>query len=403
MKSDVGRTREGLGAAARKTPLKRRSKISSAAAKSFLPVMTAVLAGGIFIMDTVTDWEIAVDVLYVAVVLLSVGFCRTRGILLVSTGCIALTILSHFVAPTGSPTIGLINDGLGIVAILATTYLVLRMKSTEVAMHAARAQLAHVSRVTTLGELTALIAHEINQPLAAIVTNGNACMRWLARKPANLPEARNAVERIVQDGDRASNVIVRIRDFAKRSQHQKEWLDVNDAIREIVALTANEIQQNRISLRARLADDMPPILADRIEMQQVMLNLILNAVEAVGAAPEGARDVLIATASDVQGNVLVSVRDSGGGISAQTVDRLFEPFYTTKPEGMGMGLTISRSIVEAHGGRIWASSDPPHGTVVQFTLPTDPNGTKLPRSAAKTGDKNGDKAGVKSGGKRKRR
>jgi signal transduction histidine kinase len=169
--------------------MRRQTNIRAAAARWVLPVATGALAGAIFIMDTVTDLEIAVDVLYVVVVLLSVSFCQRRGILLVSAGCMALTVLSHFVTPTGSPVIGLINDGFGLVAILATTYLVLRMKASEAAMYAARAQLAHISRMTTLGELTTLIAHEINQPLAAIVTNGNACLgcsasRRICRRPS---------------------------------------------------------------------------------------------------------------------------------------------------------------------------------------------------------------------------
>jgi signal transduction histidine kinase len=363
-----------------KAPMKHQSSLRWNAARWVLPVVTGALAVGIFILDTVTDLEIAVDVLYVIVVLLSASFCRRRGILLVSAGCMGLTVLSHFVTPTGLPMIGLINDGLGLVAILAATYLVLKMKSTEVAMHAARAQLAHVSRMTTLGELTALIAHEINQPLAAIVTNGNACLRWLAHKSPNLPEAGQAAQRIVESGERASRVIVRIRDFAKRSHHEKEWLDIDEAIREIVALTAAEIQQNRISLRTRLADDLPPVLGHRIEIEQVVLNLILNAVESVAAGAEGPRDILVSAAKDASGNVRVAVSDSGRGLEGKEGERLFEPFYTTKPEGMGMGLAISRSIVEAHGGRIWATPNAPRGAVVQLTLPAEAGGTKPPHS-----------------------
>jgi signal transduction histidine kinase len=366
-----------------KNSMRRQTNIRAAAARWVLPVATGALAGAIFIMDTVTDLEIAVDVLYVVVVLLSVSFCQRRGILLVSAGCMALTVLSHFVTPTGSPVIGLINDGFGLVAILATTYLVLRMKASEAAMYAARAQLAHISRMTTLGELTTLIAHEINQPLAAIVTNGNACLRWLQRKPPNLPEAKQAVERVVESGERASNVIVRIRDFAKRSHHQREWLDINRAIREIIGLTAAEIQQNRISLRTRFADDLPLVLADRVEIQQVVLNLILNAVEAVAAGAGGARDVLVSTSRDTAGGVHIAVRDSGGGFDSKKGEQLFEPFYTTKPEGMGMGLAISRSIVEAHGGRISATPNVPRGAIVQLTLPSEDDGTKRPHSAAR--------------------
>ena len=369
--------------------MRRQSNVSAAAARSFLPMLTGALAAGIFVLDTVTNFEIAVDVLYVAVVLLSVGFYQLRGILLVSAGCMGLTVLSHFISPTPSPLTGLINDGLGLVAIAATTYLVIRMKSTEAAMQTARAQLAQISRVTTLGELTVLIAHEINQPLAAIVTNGNACLRWLQHKPPNLPEARQAVERIVDGGERASQVIIRIRDFARRSHHQKEWLDVNKAIREIVGLTAAEIQQNRITLRTRLSDDLPLVLGDRVELQQVVLNLILNAIESVASNKEGAREVVVATTMDESGAAHVSVRDSGGGLNAEAAGQLFEPFFTTKSGGMGMGLTISRSIVEAHGGRIWAEPVVPRGANIEFTLPAEHEGTKRPDSAANAAGQEG--------------
>ena len=341
------------------------------AATPVLPIATAALALGIFLADSITDLEIAVDVLYVAVVLMSASFCQRRGVIVVSAGCMALTVLSYFITPPGIEDTGLINDGLGLVAIAATTYLVLRMKSAESAMHRARAQLAHVSRVTTLGELTASIAHEVNQPLAAIVTNGNACMRWLARKPPNLAEATQALERIVKNGERASRVIERIRGLAKKSRPQDERLDINDVVREIVGLTETEIQQSQVRLRTALADGLPAVRGDRVQLQQVLLNLILNAIESVTSMSRRAREIVISTAKDKAGNVRVSVRDSGSGLEANALDRLFDAFYTTKPNGMGMGLAISRSIVEAHGGQIEASPNRPYGAVVQFTLPID--------------------------------
>jgi signal transduction histidine kinase len=343
------------------------------ATASILPAVTAAIAFGIFIIDTVTDLEIAVDVLYVAVVLMSVSFSQKRGIIIVSAGCMALTVSSYFITPSGpsGTGTGLINDGLGLIAIGATTYLVLRIKSAELAMHTARAQLAHISRVTTLGELTVTIAHEVNQPLAAIVTNGNACLRWLARKRPNLQEARQAVERIIRNGNRASKVIKRIRDLAKKSPTQKELLHINELVREIIGLTTTEIQQSRVSLRTQLSDDLPLVLADRIQLQQVLLNLILNAIESVSSAAERSREVIVGTAEDELGDVLVTVSDSGGGLEANLLDRVFDAFYTTKPDGMGMGLTISRSIVEAHGGRICVMLNTPHGAIVQFTLPAD--------------------------------
>jgi C4-dicarboxylate-specific signal transduction histidine kinase len=301
---------------------------------------------------------------------MSASFCQRRGIIIVSAGCMALTILSFFLVFTPSPSADIINDGLGLVAIGATTYLVLRIKSAETAMHAARTEVAHIARVTTLGELTASIAHEVNQPLAAIVTNGNACLRWLAHTPPNLLEAKQAVERIVSSGNRASDVIERIRDLAKRSSSQKERLNINESIHEIISLTTTEIQQNRISLRTQLFDDLPFVLGDRVQLQQVLLNLMLNAIEAISFVTEGSREMLISTQKNELGDVLVMFRDSGDGLETQKIDRIFDAFYTTKPNGMGMGLAISRSIVEAHDGHIWAMPNTPHGAIFQFTLPT---------------------------------
>jgi signal transduction histidine kinase len=352
------------------TLIQRQPYLRATAGVRTLPVLTALLAAGIFILDTVTGLDIAVDVLYVVIVLMSAGFCQRRGIIIVSAGCMALTVLSFFLTFTPSPSTDVINDGLGLIAIGATTYLVLRIKSAETAMHAARAQIAHIARVTTLGELTASIAHEVNQPLAAIVTNGNACLRWLAHKPPNLQEAKQAVERIVDNGNRASNIIERIRDLAKRSPIQKERLNINKLIHEIISLTATEIQQNRISLHAQLSDDLPLVLGDQIQLQQVLLNLILNAIEAMSSAAEGSREILISSAKNELGDVLVAVHDSGGGLETNTLERLFDAFYTTKPNGMGMGLAISRSIVEAHDGKIWATPNTPRGAIIQFTLPT---------------------------------
>jgi signal transduction histidine kinase len=336
-----------------------------------LPIATAVLAAVIFVADTVTDLEIAVAVFYVAVVLLSLNFCQTRGVLLVFAGCVALTILSFFLTRTGSPRSGLINCIISISAIGATTYLALKIETAKVAVHEARTQLAHVGRVTALGELTASIAHEVNQPLAAVVTSGNACLRWLAGEPPNLGKARQAVERILRDANRASEVIGRVRGLAKRAAPQKEWFSLNEAILEIVSLTSREVEKNHISLQTQLADDLPLVLGDRIQLQQVMLNLIINAIEALSAAGEGPRQLLVRTAKGASKDVLVAVCDSGTGLNPGKLEELFDAFYTTKRDGMGLGLTISRSIVEAHSGRLWAAPNAPRGAVFQFTIPVE--------------------------------
>jgi PAS domain S-box-containing protein len=240
-------------------------------------------------------------------------------------------------------------------------------KRAEDALHRAQAELAHVTRVATLGELTASIAHEINQPLAAVVTNATACVHWLAAQ--NLEEARQSAEFVIADGHRAGEIIARIRALAKKAPSRKHWVDVNDTILEVIALARSQVQSNGVSLQTRLGEDLPLILGDRIQLQQVLLNLIINAIEAMNDVSD-ARELSVSSANDDSRNVLVAVRDSGPGLDPGELDRLFEAFYTTKPDGMGMGLAISHSIVEALGGRLWAEPNVPRGAVFQFTLPS---------------------------------
>ena len=349
--------------------IKRWSRAPTIAASSILPFATAALAIGIFVFDTVTDLEIAVAVLYVAVVLMSVGFSGKRGVVLVSLGCMALTILSYFLTRGGSPESGLINCGISLLAIGATTFLALKIESAEIVAHEARAQLAHIARVTALGELTASIAHEVNQPIAATVINANASLRWLAAEPPNLEEVRHANERIVNDANRAAEIIARVRGLAKRTRPQKDRLDINEVIQEVVSLTTKEIQDNNVSLNMQLSDDLPPILGDRVQLQQVILNVILNAIEAMNGADEALRELFVSTSREGARGVLVAIHDNGRGLDSTNSDQLFEAFYTTKREGMGMGLAISRSIIEAHGGRIWAGPNTPCGAVFRFALP----------------------------------
>jgi C4-dicarboxylate-specific signal transduction histidine kinase len=223
--------------------------------------------------------------------------------------------------------------------------------------------------VATLGEMTASISHEINQPLGAMVNNANACLRWLAA--SKLEEARQSAMLIAADGYRAGEIIARIRALAQKAPPRKDWLNINNAIHEVIALARSELQGNHVSLKTRLGRDVPPILGDRIQLQQVMLNLMMNAIEAMRGNDEGLPRELWVDSEKVEStNVLIAVRDSGPGLDAESLDRLFETFYTTKPEGLGMGLPISRSIIEAHGGRLWATANASHaGAVFQFTLP----------------------------------
>ena len=229
-------------------------------------------------------------------------------------------------------------------------------------------QLAHMARVTTMGELAASIAHEINQPLAAVVTNGNACLRWMTLAEPNLDEARAAVTAIVQQGKRASDIIARIRAFMTKSPPQMSQLEINGLVREVLNLIDHEVQRNKVVLRAELAGDVAVVVGDRVQLQQVVLNLVMNAVEATCAASESPKEVLVTSRNDT-GQVIVAIQDSGVGIDPQNLDQLFNPFFTTKPHGMGMGLAISRSTIQSHGGRLWAASNPGRGATFQFTLP----------------------------------
>ena len=236
---------------------------------------------------------------------------------------------------------------------------------------ATQAELARVARLTTMGEMTASIAHEINQPLAAIVANANAGLRWLANAAPNLDETQAALKRIVSDGHRASEVIGSIRAMFKKDDQGRAPLDVNDVIREILALMHGQLESHQVALTTELVDRLPHVPANRVQLQQVILNLAMNAVEAMDAVNGRRRVLRIASETHNPDGVLVTVEDSGIGIAPDDIDRVFDRFFTTKPTGMGMGLSISRSIVEAHGGRLSAVRAHPHGSVFQVFLPAD--------------------------------
>ena len=240
-------------------------------------------------------------------------------------------------------------------AILETNNDITERKRAEEALSKAQTELAHITRVMTMGELAASIAHEINQPLAAVVTNGSACMRWLTRSQPDLEEARDAVQRIIRDGKRASDIIARIRALLKRTATNSAPLDINEVIQETMALAENEARRRRVSLRTDFAANLPWVLGDRVQLQQVILNLMMNGIEAMSSVGDGLRQLLIKTQRDDSEQVLISVTDSGIGLDPKNAEHLFEAFFTTKTEGMGMGLSISRSIIEAHGGRLWAT------------------------------------------------
>jgi signal transduction histidine kinase len=241
------------------------------------------------------------------------------------------------------------------------------LRETGEALRQSQAELAHVTRVVTMGELAASIAHEVNQPLAGIVINGNACLRWLAGESPNLAEAREAAQRIIRDGTRASDIIARVRALARKTGTLTERVDLNEAIREVLALCQGEARKHDVALRTQVPDGLPPVRGDRVLIQQVVLNLVMNGIEAMSDAPRHPRELVIQAHGEAD-DVRVTVHDSGIGLDPQALDRIFDALYTTKPGGMGMGLSISRTIVENHGGRLSVVAQDGPGATFEFTL-----------------------------------
>jgi hypothetical protein len=244
-------------------------------------------------------------------------------------------------------------------------------RNSQAALDAAQTALAHASRVATLGEISASIAHEVNQPLAAIVANGQACLRFLRRETPDLNYVRGALEWIVKDGNRAGEVIRRVRGLLKKAEIQKALLDVNDIVREVAALLQRELTAQYVTLRLELASAIPLIVGDRVQLQQVIINLVVNGVDAMQAVPQRSHALLIRTYRDEAHRVVVAVKDSGVGIPPDSVDRLFDAFFSTKPSGLGIGLSVCRSIISDHGGRLWAANNTGEpGATFQFALPS---------------------------------
>ena len=238
----------------------------------------------------------------------------------------------------------------------------------EEALRRMRTEMAHVTRVMTMAELAASIAHEINQPLTAIVNNGSACLRWLASNPPDVTEAREAATDIVRDGNRASEIITRIRALLKKRETAKVPLDINQTIDEVVRLARHEAETKGVTIRTDFTPDLPRVSGDRVQLQQVILNLVMNGIEAMSSINDHPRELLIRSGSNKSGKVLVTLRDTGVGMEADDLERIFDAFYSTKPQGLGMGLPISRSILEDHGGELWAVPNEGPGMTFQFTL-----------------------------------
>jgi len=263
------------------------------------------------------------------------------------------------------------NESGALIEYVGTVVDTTECKRAEEAARSAQSELAHAARALTLVELTASIAHEVNQPLGAIVADGQACLRLLARDEPDIEEVREAVGCMISDAMRARKVIRRIRALLKKKAPEKSPLDINETLQEVIALTAGELGKNQVLLRTELEADLPPVRGDRVELQQVLLNLILNGCEAMSGSGRRPRELLISSRKCETDEVMVSVRDSGVGIDPQTAERLFDAFFTTKEGGLGLGLSISRRIIEAHGGRIWAARNEDRGATLRFTLPTN--------------------------------
>jgi C4-dicarboxylate-specific signal transduction histidine kinase len=275
-----------------------------------------------------------------------------------------LAILREEVRPFTDRQINLIT------AFAAQATIALESTRRERQVRELQTELAHANRIATIGHISSSIAHEINQPIAAVVTGSNAALRWLSRATPDLEAARRSIERVGRDADRAGEIIGRIRDLIRKAPPRKDRIDIGDAIRDVVALTRSEALKNGVSVQTQLADGLPFVQGDRVQLQQVMLNLMVNAIQAMSAVTDATRDLHIAAMNAAAEGTRVMVRDSGPGLRTDEVERVFEPFYTTKTDGMGMGLSICRAIIEGHGGRLWAIPNEPRGAVFQFTLPT---------------------------------
>ena len=244
-------------------------------------------------------------------------------------------------------------------------------RKAQQALMKTQAELSHLSRVFTMGELTSSIAHEVNQPLTAVVTHGHACVEWLSASPPELEEARQSAERIIQDGTRAGKVLGHIRSLFRKEAPARDWLNMNDVIQELTVFLRGEALNHRLALRTDLAVDLPRVRGDRVQLQQVVLNLIMNAMDAMRGAPGPGKEIWLRSRREDSAGIRIVVEDSGVGLSAEIAEKIFHPFFTTKDQGIGMGLSISRSIVESHAGRLWAAPGPSGGAVFQFTIPIE--------------------------------
>jgi signal transduction histidine kinase len=273
---------------------------------------------------------------------------------------VACALIAGWIGSSKRKSVAALKEGLD--------QLEVRISERTAELMKTQAELAHLSQVLSMGELTASIAHEINQPLTAVVTHGHACIEWLSANPPNFEKTRQTIERIIQDGTRAGAVLSRIRALFKKEAPAKDWFDMNEVIHELTVFLRDEAVRRRITIRTDLVPGLPKIKADRVQLQQVVLNLMMNGMDAVAETTGRPRELLL-SAREQDEELLVRVEDSGIGLDAETAERIFHPFFTTKPHGIGMGLSISRSIIESHEGHLWAVPRPSGGAIFQFTLP----------------------------------
>lgn len=338
-------------------------------------IAAGVVTLAIFAADLLTPLQGAVAVLYIIVVLLVTRTGRPRAVMGAGLVCAALALVAfaadHLGEPIDSATVRL---GVSLVAITATTLLSVRELRAEAERNEARArlaqasaELAHAARISTLGQLAASLAHEVNQPLSAIINYGKSGKRWLGREEPNLAEVANCLDHIVSNGNRAADVIARVRAQARNAAPEPGPLDMADLVKEAVALLAREAQAARVAVLVFGGEALPPAMGDRVQVQQVLVNLLMNAIQAMREIKGRPRELCIRLAEE-DGMVRVAVEDCGTGIEGEPA-RIFDPFFTTKKDGMGLGLSICRSIIEAQGGRITAGNNPAHGATIAFTLP----------------------------------
>ncbi len=334
-----------------------------------LPVLVLLMAV-IFAADTVTDYAIAAAVFYTSVLLIATQFLSIRAVVVLAAASVFLTILSFYLTRHGAYEVGLVNMAISIVAIGGTTYLGLRLKSAELSAHQSRERLLRMARLTTLGQLTTSIAHEVGQPLAAISTSAGACSRWLGQEPPNIERARAALERIVSDTSRASDILSRVRGLARGEAPLRTGFDLNQAVREIVELSEGDIGRRGTELTMSFSENLAAAFADRVQIQQVVGNLLLNAIEAIAIRPDGAGRISLMTEQAEPGKIRFAIQDNGPGIPTNARQHLFDAFWTTKSGGFGLGLTISLQIIESNGGHIWV---PPtdDGACFIFEIPAE--------------------------------